>query len=77
MNIADPPPCERCAGGTNFVGRISLPAQMIYRCYACGHEMWLTSSPTPSHRPPAHQFEAQQPQQQQEQPDQKKKEDDS
>ena len=75
MDITDPPRCERCAGDTTFIGRISLPAQMIYRCDACAHEMWLTSSPTPYHRPPAQQPGAQQ--QQQQQPDKKTKEDGS
>jgi hypothetical protein len=64
MAITDPPRCERCAGGTTFVGRISLPAQMIYRCDNCAHEMWLTSSPTPHHRLLGQQPEAQQPQHQ-------------
>jgi hypothetical protein len=68
MTLTDPPLCERCAGVTSFAGRISLPPQMIYRCEACAHEMWLTNSPTP----PAQQPEAQQPQQQQPQPNEKK-----
>ena len=72
MALTDPPFCERCAGATSFVGRISLPPQMIYRCEACAHEMWLTNSPTPQHRPPTRQLEARQPQQQQQpQPDEK------
>jgi len=81
MAMTDPPRCERCAGGTTFVGRISLPAQMIYRCDTCAHEMWLANSPTPHHRSSAQQPEAQQPQQQQQQqqtqqpqPDKKKEE---
>jgi hypothetical protein len=78
MDITDPPRCERCAGDTTYVGRISLPPQMIYRCDACGHETWLTNSPTPFHRPPAHKPEAQpRQQQQQQQPDKKKEEDGS
>ncbi len=79
MPITDAPSCERCAGATTFVGRISLPVQTIYRCDACAHEMWLTNSPTPQHRPPMHQPEAQRPQQQQQQqqPDKKKEEDGS
>jgi len=76
MSITDPPSCERCAGATTFVGRISLPPQMIYRCEACAHEMWLTRSPAPHHRPTAHQPEGQQ-QQQQLEPDKKKGEDGS
>ena len=75
MAITDSPRCERCAGDTTFVGRISLPAQMIYRCDTCAHEMWLISSPAPHHRPSGQQPEAQQPQQQQQpQPDKKKEE---
>jgi hypothetical protein len=71
MAIADSPNCERCTGSTTFVGRISLPAQMIYRCDACAHEMWLISSPAAHHQPPPspHQPEAQQQQQQQLQSD--------
>jgi hypothetical protein len=70
MALTDPPLCERCSGATSFVGRISLPPQMIYRCEACGHAMWLTNGPTPYQQPSVHQPEAQQPpqQQQQEQP---------
>jgi len=74
MAITDPPRCERCAGGTTFVGRISLPAQMIYRCDTCAHEMWLANTPTPHHRPSGQPSEAQQPQQQQQQQPDKKKE---
>ena len=69
MAIADTPHCERYAGSTTFVGWISLPAQMIYRCDACAHEMWLISSPAAHHQPPPHvKPEAQQPPQQQQQP---------
>ena len=45
MDTDDPPRCQRCAGATTYVGRISLPAQIIYRCEACGHEMWMQSNP--------------------------------
>lgn len=47
MDFADPPKCDRCAGATTFAGRISLPPKMIYRCGACDHEMWLSSSRAP------------------------------
>jgi hypothetical protein len=80
MALTDPPSCERCAGGTTYVGRISLPAQMIYRCDTCAHEMWVTTSSAPHNRPPAQQPEAQQPQQQQQQqqePENKTEEDGS
>jgi hypothetical protein len=79
MADLDPPLCERCAGPTTFAGRISLPAQTIYRCNTCAHEMWLTIGPTSYHRPPTYQPEAQQPQQQQQQqqPEKKKEEDGS
>lgn len=76
MAIADTPHCERCAGSTTFVGWISLPAQMIYRCDACAHEMWLISSPAAHHQPPPHKPEAQQPQQQQQQPQPDNKDED-
>jgi hypothetical protein len=71
MAITDPPRCERCAGATQFVGRISLPLHMIYRCDACRHEMWLTNSPTPEWSVPPQQPEAQQQQQQQQPQDDK------
>ena len=51
MNADDPPRCQRCAGATKFVARISLPAQVIYRCEACGHEMWTRSNPPQPPRP--------------------------
>ena len=36
----DSPRCERCAVTTQYVGGISMPAMMIYRCNACGNDMW-------------------------------------
>jgi len=39
------PSCQRCAGASEYVGRISMPPQMIYRCDSCGHEMWMQNNP--------------------------------
>ena len=67
LEQTDSPRCERCAGTTQYAGRISLPAMTIYRCDACGNDMWMQSNPHLSSRAPAELPQAQQ--QQQPQPD--------
>jgi DNA-directed RNA polymerase subunit RPC12/RpoP len=61
------PACQRCAGASEYVGRISMPPQMIYRCKSCGHQMWVQNNFS-IRAPQAHQPQAQQQQQQQPQP---------
>jgi tRNA(Ile2) C34 agmatinyltransferase TiaS len=41
MSSDDNPICDRCGGATVYAGRISLPAQQIYDCQACGRQMWV------------------------------------
>jgi hypothetical protein len=59
----NPPNCERCAGPTRYDGRISMPTQMICRCTACGHQMWMQSNPQIYSAPASEQSQAQQQQQ--------------
>jgi DNA-directed RNA polymerase subunit RPC12/RpoP len=62
------PSCQRCAGASEYVGRISMPPQMIYRCTSCGHQMWMQNNFSIL-APQADQPQAQQQQQAQPKPD--------
>jgi len=64
------PNCERCAGPTEYFGRISLPPKLIYRCKTCAHETWVPNDHAPPPLPASEQRDAQQ--QQQLQPDEEK-----
>jgi len=44
--------CERCAGPTEYFGRISLPATMIHRCKHCVHDTWMADAPPARNRLP-------------------------
>jgi hypothetical protein len=67
MEVSEHPQCQRCGSDTEYGGRISLPPQMIYRCNARGHQMWVQSNPPQVQ--PADQAQTQQQQQQQRQPE--------
>ena len=49
MDTDDPPRCQRCAGATKYVARISLPARVIYRCEACGKPARFLASASAQH----------------------------
>jgi ribosomal protein L37AE/L43A len=68
LSSSEPPSCQRCAGESEYVGRISMPPQMIYRCKSCGHQMWMQTY-APLRAPRADQPHAQQQQQPQSKPD--------
>jgi len=63
------PSCQHCAGASEYVGRISMPPQMIYRCKSCGHQIWMQNN-FAIRAPQADQPQAQQQQQPQRKPDQ-------
>jgi hypothetical protein len=72
LDADNPLECERCGGAMVFVGRISMPRQVIYGCEVCGQQVWLLSAAptasTPVKRPQAQQQMQQQPQSQQRRP---------
>jgi len=41
----DPNVCPKCAGRSEFAGRVSLPPHVIYRCTTCGYENWVGFRP--------------------------------
>jgi DNA-directed RNA polymerase subunit RPC12/RpoP len=61
MELSDPFVCPKCAGHSEYGGRIGLPAQVIYRCSDCGHETWVAYRPdtTPPERPAMQQQQPQ------------------
>jgi ribosomal protein L37AE/L43A len=44
MSINDPFVCPKCQGHTEYHGRISAPAHMIYKCTSCEYEHWVKGS---------------------------------
>ena len=60
--MLDSAKCERCAGPTEYFGRISLPPRLIYHCKPCGYQTWVADAPTARSRLPE-QPQAQQQQQ--------------